>query len=128
MCFHLSCSWDQSKGNLFSIFLYKGNPVSSQSQIASSHGRYKNGQELSSGDTVLMVSDGHRHRLAIAAIVKADEGEYTFEVSSYAGSASCSAMLTIEGRSCSQCQLSCCVGSVWAFLFVFCLLVGWFVL
>ena len=60
-------------------------------------GRYKNGKVLPPSDTVRITSDGNRHKLAIAAIVKSDEGEYTYEVSSSAGSASCSATLAIQG-------------------------------
>ena len=60
--------------------------------------RYKNGKALTPSDTVRITSDGNRHKLVIAAIVKSDEGEYTFEVSSPAGSASCSATLAIQGE------------------------------
>lgn len=66
--------------------------------------RYKNGKALAPSDTVRITSDGNRHKLVIAAIVKSDEGEYTFEVSSSAGSASCSATLAIQGG-CVECLL-----------------------
>lgn len=66
--------------------------------------RYKNGKALAPSDTVRITSDGNRHKLVIAAIVKSDEGEYIFEVSSSAGSASCSATLAIQGG-CVECLL-----------------------
>ncbi|KAL8593184.1 hypothetical protein ACOMHN_009839 [Nucella lapillus] len=70
------------------------------SGAASSTGSwFKDGKRLAPSNTVTVTSDGNRHRLVIAAIGKSDEGEYTFEMSTYAGSASCSATLTIQASS-----------------------------